>query len=553
MAAEEKERLDQNGEVTSPEQQVKAKDQQKVEPDEAQAQVSATTEGQLAVAEEAAGPQAEDTQAGAGAGNAPLHSEVAATAAAQNAPSADNGSNEKMAAYDQTFRSFNPGQTIQGRVVEVRPDEVLVDIGYKSEGVIPRQELGIPADTDPASVLHPGDTVDVYVLRVEEGEGNVVLSRRRALAHTAWRRLEKAYQTGEIIEAKVTERVKGGLLADVGVRGFIPASQVAMTYVEDLSQYVGQTLRFKVVELEPDRHNVVLSHRKVLEEEYEKARETAFNTLQEGSIVPGVVKRITDFGAFVDIGQGVEGLLHVSEMAWSRVRHPSDILHEGDHIQVMVLKVDKERGRISLGLKQVQGDPWKKAPEKYHEGDIVTGEVTRVVDFGAFVKLEDGLEGLVHISQLAPERVAKASDVVSPGQRVDVKILKMDPEARRISLSIRQAMEPPAPQAEADPASQEPEPHGVPKSEDESPRARRAGAGRNGRERERETRDREGRGERRSHNGGELHEYSAGEMGGTTIGERLGDLGSLLEDRLEHGDEKDEKTPVHTSGDEEEN
>lgn len=436
-------------------------------------------------------------------------------AGTQAETAADNGP------YAETFRTFNPGQIVEGRVVQVRQDEVLVDVGYKSDGVIPRSELGIPADTNPADVLHPGDRIDVTILRVDEGEGTIILSRRRALAHSAWKRLQKAYETGEVIEAKVTERVKGGLLADVGVRGFIPASQVGRGFVENLDQYVGQTLRLKVIELEKDRRNVVLSHRQVLEEEAKKLREETLASLQEGTIVTGTVRRLADFGAFVDIGNGVEGLLHISEMAWSRVRHPSDVLHEGDQVQVLILKVDRERGRVSLSLKQAKGDPWARVTERYQAGQIVTGQVTRVVDFGAFVKLEDGLEGLVHISQLAPYRVARSTDVVSPGQEVKVKILAIDPENRRISLSIRQAEEPPA---EAAPENEGGESRREPSERSE--RSERAERGERARRRERER-------SRRDYDEEEPGSYTAGDVGGMTIGERLGDID--LHELLETG------------------
>lgn len=467
------------------------------------------------------------------------------------------GAGAEAGPYAETFRTFRPGQIVEGRVVQVRPDEVLVDVGYKSDGVIPRAELGIAADTDPATVLQPGDKIDVTVLRVDEGEGTIVLSRRRALAHSAWKRVQRAYETGEVIEAKVTERVKGGLLADVGVRGFIPASQVGRGFVENLDQYVGQTLRLKVIELEKDRRNVVLSHRQVLEEEAEKQREAALAALEEGQIVKGVVRRLTDFGAFVDIGNGLEGLLHISEIAWSRVRHPSDVLHEGDEVQVLILRVDRERKRISLSLKQAKGDPWEHVTERYQPGQIVTGQVTRVVDFGAFVKLEDGLEGLVHISQLAPYRVARSSDVVSPGQEVPVKILSIDPVNRRISLSIRQAEEPDELDAGAGPGEGEREgATGMPAGaedraekpawdeHDQRPRDGRGERGERDRgfrgergergERGNRRRDRDRDRKRRDEDDEDVPDsYTAGEGGGMTIGERLGDID--LHELLETG------------------
>lgn len=227
-------------------------------------------------------------------------------------------------------------------------------------------------------------------------------------------------------------------MVDLGVRGFIPASHISRNYVDDLEKYVGQTLEFKIIELDRQKNNVVLSRKELLEEEYQKAKEEIFNTLEENAIVDGVVRRITDFGAFVDIGGGVEGLLHVSEMAHSRVKHPSDVVSEGDKIKVMVLGIDKESERISLGLKQTLPDPWDTIEERYQVGGKVKGVVTRTVDFGAFVKLEDGVEGLIHISQLSHRHVAKTEDVVSAGDEVEAKIISLDPEAKRIGLSIRE-------------------------------------------------------------------------------------------------------------------
>jgi small subunit ribosomal protein S1 len=339
--------------------------------------------------------------------------------------------------YAETFVTITPGQMVTGHVVQVGDDEVLVDIGYKSEGVIPYRELGLRSGQSIEDVVQRGDEIQVVVTKVED-EGNVQLSKRRADTMKTWETLEEAHQTGEVIEARVRERVKGGLLVDVGVRGFVPASHVARNYVENLDEYVGQNLRLKVIELDRDRNNVVLSRKEVLEEEYQEAKARIFAELQEGQIVTGIVRRITDFGAFVDIGSGVEGLLHVSEMAWSRVRHPSDIVSEDDEIRIMVLNVDRESERISLGLKQTLPDPWDDIDERYRVGETVEGQVTRVVDFGAFVKLEDGVEGLVHISQMADHHVNDPREVVQEGEEVQVKILSIDGAAHRIGLSIRE-------------------------------------------------------------------------------------------------------------------
>ncbi|MFB5067678.1 MAG: 30S ribosomal protein S1 [Candidatus Wallacebacter cryptica] len=331
-----------------------------------------------------------------------------------------------------------PNTIISGKVVQIGTDEVLVDIGYKSEGRIPLNEMGLKPNQEPKDAFVLEQDIDVWVLKVDDAEGNVVLSKRRADAQKAWAELEQLYAEGKPITAEVTQVVKGGLLVDLGVRGFIPASHVSRNYVDDLEKYVGQTLELKIIELDRQKNNVVLSRKDLLEEEYQKAKEEIFNTLEEGSVVDGVVRRITDFGAFVDIGGGVEGLLHVSEMAYSRVKHPSDVVSEGDQVKVMVLGLDKEAERISLGLKQTLPDPWDTIEERYQVGDQVSGIVTRTVDFGAFVKLEDGVEGLIHISQLAHRHVAKTDEVVKSGDEVEAKVISLDPEARRIGLSIRE-------------------------------------------------------------------------------------------------------------------
>lgn len=331
-----------------------------------------------------------------------------------------------------------PNTIISGKVVQIGTDEVLVDIGYKSEGRIPLNEMGLKPNQEPKDAFALEQDIDVWVLKVDDAEGNVVLSKRRADAQKAWAELEQLYAEGKPITAEVTQVVKGGLLVDLGVRGFIPASHVSRNYVDDLEKYVGQTLELKIIELDRQKNNVVLSRKDLLEEEYQKAKEEIFNTLEEGSVVDGVVRRITDFGAFVDIGGGVEGLLHVSEMAYSRVKHPSDVVSEGDQVKVMVLGLDKEAERISLGLKQTLPDPWDTIEERYQVGDKVSGIVTRTVDFGAFVKLEDGVEGLIHISQLAHRHVAKTDEVVKSGDEVEAKVISLDPEARRIGLSIRE-------------------------------------------------------------------------------------------------------------------
>lgn len=380
--------------------------------------------------------------------------EVASEDEATGEEASEASQDGRMLQYDETFVTLEPGTIVDGTVVQINDDEVMVDVGYKSEGRIPQHELGLKPGETADSVLNVGDEIEVFILKVEDAEGNVLLSKRRADNRIVWEKLETLKDSGEVIEAEVTERVKGGLLVDVGLRGFVPASHVDRNYVENLDSYVGQTLRLRVIELDRQRNNVVLSRKVVIEDEYEKAKEEAFQTLKEGAIVPGIVRRLTDFGAFVDIGGGVEGLLHVSEMAWSRVRHPKDVLTEGDEVEVMVLEVNEERERISLSLKETLPDPWDTVDERFDTGQITQATITRVVDFGAFAKLEDGVEGLIHISQLADRHVASPSEVVSPGDSVEVKVISLDKRARRIGLSMKEAVERPKKQAPPAPREQ---------------------------------------------------------------------------------------------------
>ncbi|HOA90863.1 MAG: bifunctional 4-hydroxy-3-methylbut-2-enyl diphosphate reductase/30S ribosomal protein S1 [Bacillota bacterium] len=365
-------------------------------------------------------------------------------------PAAEESSEENQAVMMEELEKsqLKKGEVLEVTVVSFDKDGVYVDVGQKEEGFIPLRELSYRYIESPDSVVSIGQKINVVVDRVEDGR--IILSKKDADRETAWEFLTEAKAEGKVFSAQVVEKVKGGLLVDIGVRGFVPASHVSRQFVEDLDQFVGQTMDFKVLELEEERKNVVLSHRLVEEEELEKKKQEVFDSLEAGQIVDGVVRRITDFGAFVDIGSGVEGLLHVSEMAWSRVDHPSDVVSEGDKIKVKILALDKDKDRISLGLKQTNADPWSLVESKYAVGEIVEGTVTRVVDFGCFVKLEDGVEGLVHISQLAHHRVAEASEVVKPGDTVKVKVLNVDSENRRIGLSIREAL--PQPEKPAKPA-----------------------------------------------------------------------------------------------------
>lgn len=338
-----------------------------------------------------------------------------------------------------TPRRIQQGDVISGTVVQVREDEVLIDIGGKSEGVIPRQELSLKSFGHPREIVGEGDVIDVFVLRVDNDEGHLILSKKRADRSKALSRVEAALETKEELAGEVLKVVKGGLLVDVlGMRGFVPASLVERGYVGDLEKYVGKVLRLRVIEFDKNRGKVVLSQKAILQEEYLQAQKDLWETIQPGEIRKGVVRHLTNFGAFVDLG-GVDGLLHISELSWGRIKHPSEVVKEGDEAEVFVIAVDRENKRISLSLKQAQANPWKTVDERYQVGQVVKGTIVRLVSFGAFVEVEPGVEGLVHISRLADYRVAKPEDVVSAGQEVDVKILDINKQDQRISLSIKDA------------------------------------------------------------------------------------------------------------------
>ncbi|WRO22965.1 bifunctional 4-hydroxy-3-methylbut-2-enyl diphosphate reductase/30S ribosomal protein S1 [Metallumcola ferriviriculae] len=357
------------------------------------------------------------------------------------------------------------GSVITGTVVQVNDNGVMVDVGGKSEGIIPLNELSVNWVDQPDEVVNVGDEVVVEVLRVENEEGNPILSRKRLQRKQVWEKLEKTAESGEEIEAVVSEVVKGGLLVDVGIKGFVPASLAERGYVEDLSVYVGKTLRLKIIEMDRSKNKVVLSQKAILDEEFEKQRQETWGNLEEGEVRQGIVRRITDFGAFVDIG-GVDGLLHVSELSWGRVDHPRDVLQEGQELEVKVLGVDREDERVSLGLKQLSANPWQTAAERYPEGTVVSGKVLRTAPFGAFVEVEPGIEGLVHISQLAHEHVEKTDDAVQPGDQVEVKVLGVDEDAQRMSLSIKETQPRPQRQAPSRPKAEPSKSHSYTQEED---------------------------------------------------------------------------------------
>jgi small subunit ribosomal protein S1 len=338
--------------------------------------------------------------------------------------------------YDATFRAIEEGEVVTGHVVRIDKDEVLVDIGYKSEGVIPANELSIRKSVDPAEEVHLGEEVDAIVMTKEDQDGRLIMSKKRARFEKAWRRIETAAESGEPVEGTVIEVVKGGLIIDLGVRGFLPASLVDIRRVPNLDEYMGTKIETKVIELNRSRNNVVLSRRAVLEEERKEVRQQILDRLQPGLVVEGQISNIVDFGAFVDL-DGIDGLIHISELSWSHVNHPSEILTIGDTVKVKVLDIDRDRQRISLGLKQTQEDPWQRIIDTYNVGDELAGKVTKVVTFGAFVEILDGVEGLVHISELAPHHVESPREIVHPGDEIRVKILEIDSERRRLSLSAK--------------------------------------------------------------------------------------------------------------------
>ena len=347
---------------------------------------------------------------------------------------------EQIPNYEATFPTINEGEVVHGQVVRVDKDEVLVDIGYKSEGVIPVAELSIRRSVNPEDEVKLGDEIDALVLTKEDADGRLILSKKRARFEIAWKSIEGAAESGEPVIGKVIEVVKGGLILDLGVRGFLPASLVDIRRVQDLDEFLGQELRCKVIELNRSRNNVVLSRRAVLEDERKEMRTAILDRLSPGDVVEGQISNIVDFGAFVDL-DGMDGLIHISELSWSHVNHPSEVLEIGQDVKVKVLDIDRDRQRISLGLKQTQSDPWQQVVEAYKEEDVVQGKVTKVVTFGAFVEIMPGVEGLVHISELAQHHVENPREIVSQGDVVNVKIIEVDADRRRLSLSLKRVEE----------------------------------------------------------------------------------------------------------------
>lgn len=364
---------------------------------------------------------------------------------------------EMMEAIESSFKRINRGDVLKGTVLYVTNNEVMVNINYKSDGIIDRSEISKEQDADPKELFKVGDEIDVYVMKLDDGEGNVVLSAKRVDFIKDWEILEESFKNEEILEVKVLNAVKGGLTVLVsGVNGFMPASQISMNYVSDLNQFKGQTLNAKIIDFDIQKRRMILSRKAVEKVEVEKKRAELWETIEEGKMLTGVVQRLTDFGAFVDLG-GIDGLIHISDLAWFRVKHPSEVLKEGDNVEVKVLAFDKEKNRISLGLKQTTEEPWEVFLKDYKVGDVIDGEVVNILDFGAFVRVIKGVDGLLHVSQISKDHVEKPSDVLKVGDKVTVKITEINEADKKISLSAKDAIETDEPAEEAPAVEEEAE------------------------------------------------------------------------------------------------
>jgi small subunit ribosomal protein S1 len=369
-------------------------------------------------------------------------------------PSEDLSGAELEQAYFDTLKEFDDGDVVSGHVLRIDKDEILVDIGYKSEGVIPINELSIRHDIDPREEVEIGQEIDALVLQKEDKDGRLILSKKRALYEKSWGRVEELKNSGQSVMGTVIEVVKGGLILDIGLRGFLPASLVDIRRVGDLHPFVGTQLECKIIELDRNRNNVVLSRRAFLEETQAESRRELLEALKKGEIRHGTISSIVNFGAFVDLG-GIDGLVHISELSWKHVEDPAEVVEVGQEVDVEVLDVDLDRERISLSLKSTQEDPWEAFARRNAPGDVIEGKVTKLVSFGCFVEVGDGVEGLVHISELAHRHVEAPAEVVAVGDVVKVKVLDIDPRRRRISLSVKQSEEGPGTYVPAAPLSQE--------------------------------------------------------------------------------------------------
>lgn len=346
---------------------------------------------------------------------------------------------ELMEKQEQEMKRIKPGEIVNGTVILVNDNEVMVNIGYKSDGIITKGEFSSDPDIVLTEAVKPDDEIEVYIVKLNDGDGNVILSRKRIESFKAWDEFEEMNSEGTVFPAKVVEIVKGGAMAVYkDVKGFIPASHISVGYTKDLGEFVGQTMDVKIIEIDKGKRKLVFSRKEVEKQELESKKSKVLDSIEKGEVRKGQVKRLTDFGAFVDLG-GIDGLIHISELSWKRVNNPAEVVKEGDFVEVYVLDFDRQKERISLSLKQTAPDPWSTAADKYSVGDIVEGTVLRLPAFGAFIELEPGLDGFCHISQIDQKHIAKPSDVLSEGQIVLVKILEVKPEEKRIGLSIKDA------------------------------------------------------------------------------------------------------------------
>ena len=347
--------------------------------------------------------------------------------------------NDMMDKVDESMVHINSGDIVKGTVISVNENEVLVNIGFMTDGIISKEEISNEKEINPTDVVKVDDEIFVYIMKVNDGEGNVLLSKKKADNIKVWDKFKEILAENKTLEVTVSEIVKGGATAFIeGVRAFIPASQMSNAYIENLQDFKGKTLEVKIIELDKENKKLVLSRRVIEREESEVKKDIVWNELKKGEKRKGVVTRLAKFGAFVDLG-GIDGLIHVSDLSWKRVLDPSEVVSVGDEVEVYVLDFDKVKGRISLGLKDVEGNPWNNISSKYHTNDIVEGTVVKLMEFGAFVQLESGIEGLVHLSEISEERIAKVSDALKVGDVVKVKIGEINEKDKRISLSIKEA------------------------------------------------------------------------------------------------------------------
>lgn len=351
--------------------------------------------------------------------------------------SRDEMNNEMMEAIENSFTRVRRGEIVDGEVLYVTDNEVMVNIGYRADGIISRDELSNDPNVKPEELFQQGDEIQVYVMKMDDGDGNVVLSYKRVENMKVWDEMEEKFENGEIVTAHVTNVVKGGLTCEVdGLNGFIPASHASVRFQRDLSKYVDQDLECEIIDFDKGRRKFVLSRKNVEAKEIEEKRKEVYSTLEEGEFIEGTVQRLTNFGAFVDVG-GVDGLIHISELSWNRVKHPSDVVSPGEKVKVLVLKIDEEKNRIALGLKQTTKKPWDEFIETVSVGDDVKGTVVNILDFGAFVRLESGVDGLLHVSQISRQHVEKPSDVLEIGQEIEVRVTDINYDDKKISLSMK--------------------------------------------------------------------------------------------------------------------